>query len=253
MALAHHLARAIVRALERAQPDPRNLFVTVDELARDSLVAKPRPRPRVRRRGGPRAGDRHPRGHSRVGAAARGRVCRAGVDAAGRCVVAGAGGARRIRHLGRVASPNAGAGERATAGERDGSTAGVHRLEETTTVDPDQVQAVEGSAAGAVDRRRRERVTVEHDGRSARADTRRRTAASPIACTSTTTGYLAVIAGDGAPADAGGGVARCAADGPPDGARTRSRCMPAAIRASPSTHTRPTTTACGRCRCTTPR
>src|SRR5476649_2537081 len=38
---------AIVRVLERAQPDARNLFVTADELDRDRLAARPAVRARV--------------------------------------------------------------------------------------------------------------------------------------------------------------------------------------------------------------
>ena len=47
---------SIVRALERAQPAARNLFVTADELERDALAAKPAIRgARARRRRGGRA------------------------------------------------------------------------------------------------------------------------------------------------------------------------------------------------------
>ena len=39
--------RAVVRRLERAHPDSRNLVVTADELAHDALAAKPLVRARV--------------------------------------------------------------------------------------------------------------------------------------------------------------------------------------------------------------
>ena len=174
VALAGDLARAsIVRALERAQPDARNLFVTADEL-------------RARR-----ARRRSRRSRARVFADAAARAQRLDL----RARLSGRAGRARwrcwpslawaaVETVASVARPSialpAPAPRRdgrcrvarrpsAAARERHDSTAGLHRPRGDDARRSGAAAGDRGQRAGAVDRIVRRRRHVEHDGRERRS------------------------------------------------------------------------------------
>jgi hypothetical protein len=186
---------SIVRTLERTVADARNLFVTADELARDALVVKPAIRARVFADAAVRA--------LRLDMRAVFPIARVGYVA---LFAALAWTAVETTHLWR--------GQRASTGIEAGSTSTPPRvtdarsrlqvsvavqppaytgLKETTAVDPDQVQAVEGSALVLSIEASANSVTVEHDGRT-HALARGADGRFADRLQVTRTGYLAVIA-----------------------------------------------------------
>ena len=186
-----------VRALERAQPDAANLFVTADELGRHALQTKPSVRARVF-----------------TDAAARAQE----IDV--RLVFP----LRRLAPVAAIAvlvwtvtvtvhfwrarpSPVAtAAGAMSSEGTPARSRLQVKLLIEppaytglkpTTMVDPEQLQTVEGSAVVVAVETSADHVTIDHDGvtRSLTSEGRGRFSER---LRMTRTGYLAVVATDGA-------------------------------------------------------
>ena len=189
---------SIVRVLERAHPDSRNLFVTADELARGTLAAKPLPRARVFADAAASA----QRLDLRM-AFPTARVVRVALLA----VLAWT--AVETSPLWRGQLSRAGTGIVTRSLSPAGATARTHLqisvaiqspaytgLEETRAVDPEQLQAVEGSALVLSIDASAARVSVEHDGRT---HTLARGADGRFAdrLQVTKTGYLLVIAEDG--------------------------------------------------------
>ena len=190
---------SIVRRLERAHPDAANLFVTADELTRSELKAKPAVRERVfadaaasTRRLDLRAA--FPVGRPvRVALIAvlmwtvvetahlwRGNRSPAGlIDVSRPASPIGAPAGSRL-HVGVVIQPPAYTG-----------------LNETSAIDPEQVQAIEGSTVVLSIEASADRVTVDHDGR-ARSLTRAAGGRFADRLRVTKTGFLAVTTGDGA-------------------------------------------------------
>jgi hypothetical protein len=190
---------SVVRLFERAQADAANLFVTADELGRGALDAKAPIRARI-------FGD----------AAARAqqidlgvvlpiwRAARVGLIAA--LVWATVQTAERWRP-GRPAAE--GASQSSSAPSNGASTRprlhvniriqppAYTTMQEATLVDPDQVQAIEGSAAVLTIDASANRISIEHDGAARtmkRDDSGRFTARLQLA----KTGFLAVSGDDGA-------------------------------------------------------
>ena len=189
---------SIVRVLERAHPDSRNLFVTADELARGTLAAKPLPRARVfadAAASAQRLDLRTAFPTARVVRVAllavlawsavetsplwRGQLSRAGTGIVTRSLSPAGATARTHLQMSVAIQPPAYTG-----------------LEETRAVDPEQLQAVEGSALVLSIDASAARVSVEHDGRT---HTLARGADGRFAdrLQVTKTGYLLVIAEDG--------------------------------------------------------
>ena len=189
----------IVRVLEHSHPDSRNLFVTADELARRTLAATPLARARV---------------FADAAASAERLDLRRAFPIAGVVQVALlavlAWTAAETAHLwrGPLSRAAAGIGTRSTSPA--GATARTHLqvsvaiqpppytgLEETRAVDPEQLQAIEGSALVLSIDASAARVSVEHDGRThtiARGVDGRFADRLQV----TKTGYLLVTAEDGA-------------------------------------------------------
>ena len=187
-----------VRRLERAHPDSRNLIVTADELARETLAA----RPLVRARVFADAADRVQRIDLRaafpiaplVRAALLAAVAWTAVETAhlwrGQLTRAGS------VMLSRSASPS-----RAQAPTRLQVSIAIQPpaytgLEETRAVDPDQLQAIEGSTLSLSIDASMQRVSIEHDGRTR---TLSRDAGGRFAdrLPLTKTGYVLVTADEG--------------------------------------------------------
>jgi hypothetical protein len=189
------LRASILRALERAHPDSRNLFVTVDELARETLIAKPLVRARVFADAAA-----HAKAIDLRAAVPVSPLLRAGVFAVLAWTTTGAvqwwreqavRGGTGI--LSGAASPNAAPARARLQVSVTIQPPAYTGLEETKAVDPDQVQAVEGSALVlSIDASARA-VTVEQDGRS-HALTRGADGRFAERLRVTKTGYLAVIA-----------------------------------------------------------
>jgi hypothetical protein len=188
----------IVRALERAQPAARNLFVTADELERDVLAVKPAIRARVL---------------ADAGSMSRNVELRALFPAApiARAVLAGAAAwtlaaaiawwrpAGNRDATGTISqapsSPNAGG-----SAMRVTVTVQPPRytdLPAATMVDPEQIQAVEGATALLTIESASRAVTLEQDGQ-VRALKRGGNASFTGRVALTRTGYLLVAAGDDA-------------------------------------------------------
>jgi hypothetical protein len=184
--------------LERAYPEARNLFVTADELARHVLRAKPDAR-------------------ARVFADAARDVERVDLGAAfptARLVwialfAALTWSGVEIAHLWRQGVSHAGASVRsggnspssAPNGARLQVTAAIQPpaytgLMETTVVDPDQIQTIEGSVVSLSIEASSDRVSIEHDGRS-RTLTRDAGGRFADRLQLSRTGFLAVTTGDG--------------------------------------------------------
>ena len=224
---ARRRARRSSRALERAHPDARNLFVTADELARDTLTAKPPVRARVFADAAASAraaqsARRRSRSHGSLRVALLAalawtwrrdrRICGAAQPSARRRRRCRDRHRRPPRPRVRVCSVDVAIQPPAYTG-----------LKETTAVDPEQLQAIEGSALVLSIDASASRVSVEHDGRVARARARRR---RPVRRPSA--GHEDRLpAGDRrrrrAPHDPGRRVAGCAAGRAPDRAGARSR------------------------------
>ena len=189
---------SIVRVLERAHPDSRNLFVTADELARGTLAAKPLPRARV---------------FADAAASAQRLDLRTAFPTARVVRVALlavlAWTAVETSPLWRGQLSRARAGIVTGSPSSAGATARTHLqmrvaiqppaytgLEDTRAVDPEQLQAVEGSAIVLSIDASAARVSVEHDGRT---HTLARGADGRFAdrLDVTKTGYLLVTAEDG--------------------------------------------------------
>jgi hypothetical protein len=189
---------SIVRALERALSDAGNLFVTADELAREALDAKPAVRARV---------------FADAAACAQRLDLRVAFPAARLARVALlaaiAWAAVETVHLW-SGSPPAGSGVVSRTASPNGAPArprlrlsvAIHppaytALEATTVVDPEQLQAIEGSVIVLSIDTSAAGVRVEHDGRErslARGADRRFGDRLLV----TRTGYLAVSTADGA-------------------------------------------------------
>ena len=190
---------SIVRVLERAHPDSGNLFVTADELARGTLAAKPLARARV---------------FADAAASAQRLDLRRAFPIAGVVRVALlavlAWTAVETAHVWRGQLSRAGAGIVTRSTSPAGATARTHLqvsvaiqapaytgLKETRAVDPEQLQAVEGSALVLSIDASAGRVSVEHDGRR-RALARGADGRFGDRLQVTKTGYLLVAAEDGA-------------------------------------------------------
>jgi hypothetical protein len=190
---------SIVRLLERAQPDARNLFVTADELARDVLQARPAVRSRVFADAAASAKQLD------LGAAFPiGRLGRAALVAAVFWTAAG------TLHLWRGGLRPAGAGNlslsivpnAASARPRLQVSVAIEPpaytgIKGTTAVDPEQLQAIEGSTIVLSIDASADRVSLEHDGRTRSL---MRSAGGRFAdrLQVTRTGFLAVATDDGA-------------------------------------------------------
>ncbi len=186
---------SILRALERAHPDSRNLFVTVDELARETLIAKPLVRARVFADAAA-----HAKAIDLRAAVPVSPLLRAALFAALAWTTAGAvqlwraqAARRGTGALSSAASPNAAPASARLQVSVTIQPPAYTGLEETKAVDPDQVQAVEGSALVLSIDASASAVTVEQDGRT---HTLTRGADGRFAerMRVTKTGYLAVIA-----------------------------------------------------------
>ena len=190
---------SIVRALERALPDARNLFVTADELARETLDAKPAVRARV---------------FADAAASAQRLDLRLAFPAARLARVALlaaiAWGFVETVHLWSGSPPPAGSGVLSRTALPNGAPAGprlqlsvaIHppaytALEATTVVDPEQLQAIEGSVLVLSIDASAAGVRVEHDGRE-RSLARGADGRFGDRLQVTRTGYLAVTTADGA-------------------------------------------------------
>lgn len=190
---------SIVRALEHSHPDSRNLFVTADELARETLAAKPLVRARVFADAAASAQRLDLRTAFPIA-----RVVRVALLAAVAWVTV------ETAHVWRGQLSRAGAGVLSRSTSPASAAARTHLqvsvaiqpsaytgLEETRAVDPEQLQAVEGSALVLSIDSSAARVNVEHDGRT-RALARGADGRFAARLQVTKTGYLLVTAEDGA-------------------------------------------------------
>jgi hypothetical protein len=190
---------SIVAALERAQPEARNLFVTADELARETLEAKPAVRARVFTDAAARAlrldlglvWPSAPLMRAAVLAAIawtavetvhlwRGSVSPAGSSLVTRTTPpGGALGGSRLQLTVAIQPPS------------------YTALAATTVVDPEQLHAIEGSVLVLSIGASANSVSIDHDGQ-ARALARGADGRFGDRLRLTRTGYLALTAGDGA-------------------------------------------------------
>ena len=186
---------SIVRVLEQAQSDARNLFVTADELERDALVAKPAIRARVFADAAARA--------QRLDIGAVFPIARLG-NVALLAVLAWT--VVETTHLWRGRRPSVGTGAQSTSAPPAAPVArsrlqlsvttqppAYTGFEETKAVDPEQVQAVEGSTLVLSIDTSASSVSVEHDGRM-HALGRGADGRFVDRLQVTRTGYLAVVA-----------------------------------------------------------
>src|SRR3954470_6599233 len=189
---------AIVRRLERASADSRNLFVTADEIANDRLVVKPIVRARVFADAASSAARVDPRRLLPFGPLLRAVL-----------IAAVAWTAVQTAHLWRPPLSRAASGiavrstpaSAAPAASRLRVSVAIHpppytALKETTAVDPEQLQMIEGSTLVLSIEASAARVTIEHEGRTrslAPGQDGRFIDRRPV----TKTGYLAIVAGDG--------------------------------------------------------
>jgi len=190
--------RAIVRALERAQPAARNLFVTADEIERDALDLKPEVGARVLARAHAVAGTVEP------GAvfpwAPLGRACAVAVVA---WLIAAFVYDWRVTR-GRAGfeagtQPNAASGRAMSpAALRVRITIqppAYTQLPAATRVDPTEIRAVEGATALVTVESTARAITIEHDGET-RTLERAGSAAFDGRIELTKSGYLLVTAAD---------------------------------------------------------
>jgi hypothetical protein len=191
---------SIVVRFERAYPEARNLFVTADELGRNVLRAKPDARARVFADAA--------RGVERVDPGAAFPIARLGWIALFAAVAwGGLGVANRWRQgssrAGASVPPAGGSSPSAGPnGARLHVTAAIQPpsytgLKGTTVVDPDQIQAIEGSVVALSIDASSDRVSLEHDGRS-RSLTRDAGGRFTDRLQLSRTGFLAVTAAEGA-------------------------------------------------------
>ena len=156
----------IIRALEGTEPAARNLFVTADELEREVLAVKPTVRERVLEAAAARAATVDLRTAYPLAP-----VVRAAMVAGVAWALVGTAGLWR-GPLGRV-----GSGALSPPASRDdgASQAGLRvsvsiqppaytGLEATTSVDPEQLQSIEGAVAAVSVESPAGPVTLEHDG-----------------------------------------------------------------------------------------
>ena len=190
---------SIVVRLERAYPDARNLFVTADELSRNVLKATPEARARVFTDAS--------RCVDRLSLSAAFPMTRIGwitlfaIVAWGGLEIAQLS-RDRLQH-GRSDGPEVttASGSGAVTGLRLHVTVAIQppaytTLKNTTVIDPEQVQAIEGSVALVSIDSSSDRVSVEHDGR-ARSLTRDAGGRFDERLQLSHTGFLAVTTGDG--------------------------------------------------------
>ena len=188
---------SVVRRLEHAQPHARNLFVTADEIARGTLAPKPMVRARV-------FADAAERARSidwRLAFPLAPLASAALLAAAGWTIVG-------TLQLWRGPSTGAGSSGVSLQGSADAKGRGrLHvnvviqppsytGLKESTLVDPEQLQAIEGSALVLSIDTPAPAVSVEHDGRTSaltRAADGRFVTRLPV----TRTGFVLVAANEG--------------------------------------------------------
>jgi hypothetical protein len=188
--------RAVVGRLEQASADSRNLFVTADEIAGDRLIVKPIVRARVFADAAASAARLDLPGVFRTAPLLRAVLLAAlawtAVETAHRWRAPLSRAVSGLATRSTPASPAPAASLRVSVA--------IHpppytALKETTAVDPEQLQVVEGSTLVLSIDASAAGVTVEHDGR-ARPLTRgadgRFTGRLPV----TKTGYIGVAAGD---------------------------------------------------------
>lgn len=187
---------AIVRSLERASPDARNVFVTADELSRGRLAANAPVRLRVFADASARA-QTIDRGRA---VPARAAV----VSAAGACIVwmlvfatSRYGPSGLVRTGGSAPRPSSGPARRGTMTVvvtiRPPSYTG---LKESQATDPQELRGVEGSVAVLSIETAASTITVDHDGATrilARAPDGRFSDRLPL----TRTGYVIVASDSG--------------------------------------------------------
>ena len=203
---------AVVRRLEQVHPDSRNLIVTADELAREGLVAKPLVR-------------------ARVFADAAARMQRIDLGSAfplaplarAALLAALAWTAMATAHLWRGPLARAGSSVLSRSASPDDAQGSARLrisvviqppvytgLRETRAADPEQLQAIEGSAIVLSIDASASRVSVEHDGRT-RTLERGADGGFSERLALTKTGYVLVVADEGGAApkpSAQGGVRR---------------------------------------------
>ncbi len=189
---------AVVRTLEAAHPELRNLLVTVEELSADSLVASPEIRSRVFADAAAAAD------HVSVSRAFPIRsALRAGVLAgvAWSLLLAfafwrgeGHGAGKSSGSIVARGAPGASAALRVTATLQPPAYTG---LKSATAIDPQQLTAVEGSDLALNVDSTAASVTVDHDG-TVTVLARGTDGHFPYRSRLTTTGYLMVTTGDGA-------------------------------------------------------
>jgi hypothetical protein len=187
-----------IRALERAQPDARNLFVTADELERGALAAKPAVRERVVGAAAAKAG-----AIDLSAAFSTAPVWRAAAAAAVAWAIA--------ISIGLLRGPLATIALSLPAGSaplRTTAPAGQLRvavtieppsytgLQPATVVDPEQLQAVEGASLVLSVQSPARDVRLEHDG-TARPLSREAAGRFSARLLATKTGFLVVTADDG--------------------------------------------------------
>lgn len=187
----------IVRALERAQPEARNLFVTADELERDVLTAKPAVRQRVLSDAASFAQAIDLRRAYPIAP-----VARAAASAATAWAI--------VLTIGFVRGPlTRDGGTRPRAAESNAASTpaplrvsvrveppGYTGLAASTVVDPEQLQAIEGAMLEVSVETSSSGVTLEHDG-AARALVRDASGRFVDRLRATKTGYLLVAERDG--------------------------------------------------------
>ena len=188
----------IVRAIERAFPVSRNLFITAEELDTGRLTTTDAVRARVFADAAAVARDVDPRAVVPV----RRVVVAGGVAAMAIAIVAaGPRWPRRLSNAAAIVRSRTGP-PAASVGGRLRITATIQPpaytgLAGTTAVDPEQLRAVEGSVLTVAVDAEGDRITATHDGASAvlqRGGDRRFSYRAPL----TKTGFLIVSAGEGA-------------------------------------------------------
>jgi hypothetical protein len=192
---------AVVRALERASPDARNLLITADELASGSLSnVKPDVRDRVFADAAARARQIDPRRAFAIAPCFRAMVLAAIVW----IVVAMRGPfgpMTRVPLLGSLTLPSSTAASGGIRVAMSIQPPAYTGLAETKLVDPVQIQAIEGSTL-SISVESAATITVEHDGVStaiAHGPDGRFTSRALL----TKTGYLLITAGETGPPEGG--------------------------------------------------
>jgi hypothetical protein len=189
---------SVVRTLEHDQPGFGNLLVTADELARDTLTAKPPVRARVFADAAARVQHVDLRAAFPIAPLIRIALLAAVVWTT--VEMAHLWRSRATRERGAVASQTASSGDTSAGSPLQVSIAieppAYTGLPETKAVNPEQLQAIEGSSLVLSIDAAGPRVIVEHDGRS-RTLTRGADGHFTERLPVTTTGYILVTADDG--------------------------------------------------------